>query len=486
MSLARRLDPATAERAGRALGLLVAALTLFHLGVLAYHVAQLIRFPYDVNYGEGYVLNDALRLARGEPIYVSMEQFPMVRSPYPPLVPALLGVFTLAAGPAFWPGRLLAATCVAAILGLLAWNAVRARAGWLAAVAAAGGVAASPYVYDWAGYVRVDFPAILLAVAAVLAAQWVGGWRGVLLAAVLSGLAVWSKQTAVSAPAAITLAYLLARRYRHAAAFVLVQVIPSFVLLLLLETGSGGQFSRHVLFGNALNPYSPPRAIGWLALFLLAQWPLVLAAAWWLSRGLTRAPSPIALYVLFALATTLSVGNQGSAENYLLEGIVAGGLAVPFAWRALAGAARLLAPAMAAVQLVLTLHLPNGPLLATSGVPVHATPTAADYVNAARVDAAVRDEPRAVLSEMAGFSLRNGRPVFVQPIDLRAEEYHGRWNSAPLLDAMRSGTFGLVVETYRLLPFGAERVLRSDFELVEQIPAMNGFTHRLYRPRTPS
>ena len=34
----------------------MAALVALQVGVLAYHLALTITFPYDLNYGEGYVL----------------------------------------------------------------------------------------------------------------------------------------------------------------------------------------------------------------------------------------------------------------------------------------------------------------------------------------------------------------------------------------------------------------------------------------------
>ena len=474
--------PVAARRIERTLLVAATVLGLLHLAVLGYHTIQLIRFPFDVNYGEGYVLNDALRLARGEQIYVGMREFPMVRSPYPPLVPALLGALAAVVGPEFWPGRALAAVCMAAVVGLVFWNALRAGGGpWVATVATTV-VAASPYVYQWAGYVRVDWPSLLFTVSAVLVAQWMGGWRAVLLAAVLSGLGVWSKQTAVSAPIAITLAFLLSGRRAQGVVFVLLQALPSLALLLWLESTSAGQFSRHVLFGNALNPFNLPRMFGWMGLFILLQWPLLAAGVWWAGRAWRSKITPLALYVPLALLTTFSVGNEGSAQNYLLEAIVACGLAVPFAWRALPARLAGVGPILAVVQLALVFHLPNGGLWYPAQLPLHNTPVEADYVNAARVDAAIHAEPRQVMAEAAGFALRDARPVYIQPLDLRAEEHHGRWDSTPLLDALRRGDFGLVVEVYRLLPFGVEAVLASEFELVEEIPAMNGFTYRLFRP----
>ena len=182
-----------------AIGLLAA----LHLGVLAYHLGLTLAFPYDLNYGEGYVLNDAVRLSRGESLYVDLQQFPMVRSPYPPLYPLIWSFLEPISGPAFWPGRLLSVVSLVGIGALVGWNAWRVRCGIWPSVVAAGLVAASPFVYQWAGYARVDMLALLCAVGGVVVAQWLGGWRSVLLSAVLCGLAIWTKQTTVTAAVAV-------------------------------------------------------------------------------------------------------------------------------------------------------------------------------------------------------------------------------------------------------------------------------------------
>src|SRR5207253_10910599 len=129
-------------------------------------------------------------------------------------------------GPVFWPGRLLSMMSLAGIGALVGWSAWRVRCGIWPAVAAVGLVVASPFVYQWAGYARVDLLALFFAVGGVVTAQWVGGWRGVVLSAALCGLALWTKQTTATAAAAVAIAYTL-RSWRFGAAFVLLIGVPS-------------------------------------------------------------------------------------------------------------------------------------------------------------------------------------------------------------------------------------------------------------------
>src|ERR1700694_918672 len=86
LSVGRRTGlPRTSRVIHRGLLIVVALLVALQVGVLAYHLALTLAFPYDLNYGEGYVLFDAVRFSRGEPVYVDLQLVPMVRSPYPPL-----------------------------------------------------------------------------------------------------------------------------------------------------------------------------------------------------------------------------------------------------------------------------------------------------------------------------------------------------------------------------------------------------------------
>ena len=462
------------------LGLLAA----LHIGVLAYHLGLTLTFPYDLNYGEGYVLNDAVRLSRGESLYIDVQQFPMVRSPYPPLFPLVWSAFQPLTGPAFWLGRLLSVLSLVGIGALVGWNAWRVRCGIWPAVAAVGLVAASPFVYQWAGYARVDMLALLFAVGGVVAGQWIGGWRGVIVSAVLCGLAIWTKQTTVTAAVAVALAYTL-RSWRFGAAFALIIGLPSVLVAAVLNAATAGEFVHHVLAGNASNPVIPLRAAVYVAAFLILDLPAVVASMWWLRRGLSARPSPIAVYLPIALLAAVSAGNGGSSVNYLIEPVLAVALAVPFAWRALPREAALAAPMLAVVQLALLLHWPNS--FGTGYLGENAlghTPTAVDAAIGAHLDMLVQAATGEVIAEPAGFALRNGRPVYLQPIDLRAEQLQGRWRSEPLTSALASGRFSDVITAYNLFPADAERTIAQYFSVTETLTSPDGLTFQVYRYRS--
>jgi len=457
-----------------------AVLAALQFGVLAYHLGSTVMFPYDLNYGEGYVLNDAVRLSRGEPIYVDIQQFPMVRSPYPPLYPLVWSLFLRLSAPSFVVGRALSVAALIGLFALLAWNGRRIRRGPWPVIIAPALLAASPFVYQWAGYARVDLLALLLAAGGVCAAQWLPGWRGVLAAGVLCTLALWTKQTTLTAALAVGIALLLRSRL-HGLGFAGLVALPCLAAVVALDALTGGQFTRHILEGNAANPIYPLRAAYYLFGFAALHLPAFAAGLWWASKALRGVPSPIALYVPIALLGALSAGNAGSSVNYLIEPAIALGLAAPFAWRAAHGAPAI-GPLMATVQLLLVVHWPNGfgtTYLAESAL--GRTPTTADASVGAQVDAVVRATPGELIAEPAGFAVRNGRSVYVQPIDLRAEELRGRWRDEPLVQALRDGRFELAITAFEFLPMGAERALRDSFTLESVVPSPDGLTFHVYR-----
>ena len=458
----------------------MALLVALHVGVLIYHLGVEVAFPYDLNYGEGYVLNDAVRLARGEPLYVDLQQFPMVRSPYPPLYPLVWSWLVPLTGPVFWPGRVLSALSTGGIAALVGWNALRVRSGIWPAVAAVGLVAASPFVYQWSGYASVDMLALLFAVGGVVAAQWLGGRCAVVTAALLCGLALWTKQTTVTAALAVGLAFTL-RSWRSGAAFAALLAIPSAVIGVWLNAASGGEFAHHVLVGNASNPILPLRAAIYVGTLIFLHLLAFVAGFWWLRRAMIGRPSPVALYLPIALLASFSAGNGGSSVNYLIEPLLALALVLPFAWRALPQASAVAGPMLAVTQLALLVHWPNAfgtGYLAESAI--GRTPTAADLAIGARLDNLVRAEPGELIAEPAGFAVRNDRPVYVQPIDLRAEQLRGRWQSEPLTEALSNGRFSELITAYNLFPADAERTIALHFTLTESLPSPDGLNFAVY------
>ena len=512
-------------RLPQVLGLAAAALAAFYLGELLYHGLHSAFYPYDLNYGEGYVLNDALRLVRGEPVWGDINQFPMVRSPYPPLYLLVTGLLA-APWPSFLGPRLVSFVSTLTIGALLFWHGRRASRfssrAWLPGAVAAGLWFGSTFVYQWAPLARVDMLGLALGLGAVLLVERVyapprpdtakrdgpaplsapmgevegarGGNSGprvrhtdLLLAAALCSLALLTKQTNIAAPLAITI-YLALRRDVRALWFAGLVITVVVGITLALNMASAGQYAQHVLFGNAANPYHVGRAGEMIGLFLPINALAIVGAGWAILLHWARLrPTPIGVYIPLAVATVLTAGNTSSDVNYFLEPTLALALAAPLALRAAeSGIPRgsLLGPGLALAQLALLVHFPNGWMVHYPPGPAKgSTPVAEDVRVGNRVEAIVRSAESSALVELAGFAVLAGAPVWIQPIDLQAEARQGRWTPDLLSASFAERRWSTVVLSYKLLPPDSMAAFERGYEQTDGLASPNGFSYFVYKPR---
>jgi hypothetical protein len=132
----------------------------------------------------------------------------------------------------------------------------------------------------------------------------------------------------------------------------------------------------------------------------------------------------------------------------------------------------------------LLLHWPNGfGTTYLTQLALGRTPTPGDVAVGQHLDDVVRGASGDVIAEPAGFAVRAGRPVFVQPIDLRAEQLQGRWRAQPLVDALASGRFQLVLTAYNFFPADVDRALAEHYVVTETLDSPDGLTFTVYRYR---
>src|SRR5439155_27846 len=126
----------------------------------------------------------------------------------------------------------------------------------------------------------------------------------------------------------------------------------------------------------------------------------------------SRRPTPLAAATLGAWLLSFSVANEASSVNYFLEVVPLAAASAAVGWTALArrGAERaFLAAGLAVLQMALLFHVPNTVGVWPSFFPPHGyTPTAGDWEVGRDLDAEVVATPGDVLSEPAGFAVRNG------------------------------------------------------------------------------
>ncbi len=396
-------------------------------------------FPYQVEYGEGPVLDWTLTLQAGRWPYKPIQPPPWTFSVYTPgylLAAAMLTPLAEQAGFSPWlAGRLIS---LASALGLAFLAATMARSlasTWWAGVLAAAVWLGSPYLHRWATFYRPDLFALWWS---ALGIAFVGRARGRPQWLVPGGLALLAgmltKQSFVAAPLA-ALFYLWQHDRRSAAMLAASMAIPGVTVGLGLWWATGGALVESLLVANA-NPFSLTEALRIESIIMLTLSVILLLAA----TAVYRFRLPLAgVWWLVALPVTLSIGKVGSADNYFLE--------LLFTTAVLAAAAliqppfRHLAPWLLLVQLVL--FLPGFE---------HRTPAATLRWLAEReaeeraLAEAVAKVPDPVLSEHMGVLAQSRRPVWLHTFVYTQLERQGVFDPVELLNMIQRHTFSLVVQ----------------------------------------
>ncbi len=338
------------------------------------HAARAVTFRFGLDYGEGTVWQQAL-LIPGPRMYGEVTHAPFIAFEYPPvyhlLVRALVavGIDPLTAG----RGISLTATIVIAVLaGSIAFTATQQSASTGARIL--GSVLAALIVFTYrpvaesAVLMHVDVLAITFSFAGVYLAIIAGHRTFTLCVAVLLfSLAVYTKQTELSAPIATLLvaAIIDLRSALKAAAFGLI--ISGADLIILLVATDGG-FWRHVIVYNAHNRFIPQNIIYLLlrqkgdALGLLTRI-VAFGFLWWTEatqhrvRDLgtwgaalrqskkLRTVSIGSLWFVLASAQLVTLGRPGSWDNYFVEWMcitaIPIGMTATIAWAGLSSGLKL-------------------------------------------------------------------------------------------------------------------------------------------------
>lgn len=404
---------------------------------------RVIGFPFSVDYGEGPLLAQTLRLAALQPIYrASLAAPPYTVANYPPLYMLALAPLAHIFGPAFWYGRLLswlsvvaAALLIGLILHALTGDRLAALLGGLALLA-------MPYSSFWAPLYRVDALALALSLGGLyLTLRWSGRRWGLWGAALLLIAAVYTRQSYGLAAPLAACAWLLARRSRRRA-FALAGMIAGggLAIFALLNWLTGGGLWLNIVVAN-VNQFQPDRMREYLGeLWMLMPYVVLAALAFVLAGWRWPGWALIAPYALGATLTALAIGKVGSNVNYLLELSAALCLALGALIARLGPhpLARQVLLAALAVQFVL--------LVPGSGYQQRVAGRMAGRDDLAALQRVVRQADGPVLAdEEMGMLVRAGRPILLQPFEMSQLARAGVWDERPFLDAIDRRQFAAIL-----------------------------------------
>ncbi len=428
---------------------LIVAAIVAGLGIAHQFLALTHRYPLD--YGEAPLVDQAMRLARGQNIYrADISAPPFTVSNYPPLYIATMAPFVAWFGPSFFFGRLISIVCAwicALCSGLIVWQATRDRA---AASLSGLSFLAFPFVMRWSSFARIDLLALAfsLAALAVLVHRPLNNWR-LVAGALLLVAAIYTRQSyALAAPLAAFVWVLLQEDIRRAFGLVAITAGVSGGLFLALNALTGGGFYFNVVVAN-VNAWSADN-LSWNLHRLTDMAPIFLGLAIF-SIALGAQRNPLwAMNMPYLAGTSLSfltVGKVGSNVNYALElcaalSLAAGGV---MAW---ARRRQAVWPGLFAVALVGVQVAHMGRISWEAEWPqLQARRNAAESLQRLEAIVAAAGDP-VLADEYMGMLTLQGRPLYIQPFEVTQLALEGKWDQKPVLHGIETKQYPLILIHY--------------------------------------
>ena len=418
----------------------------------------LITFPFNVDYGEGPILAQVMRLSHGQNIYpTDLTSLPFTIGNYPPFYHLLQLPFAWIFGPAFWYGRVINLLSQLAAVVFIALTLYTVTNDSLAAAVGGALLLAIPYILQWSGFVRVDAFALGISWAGLFViARWPQQRKGLVVAALWLTVAIFTRQSYGLAAPFAAFVWLLSHKPRRRA-FELAAWTGGFSLALfvLFNLLSAGGFYFNVISAN-VNPFT------WLSVkdyvtqlwvhmgYLLVTSLIYLALALWLQQKVWWLAAP---YLLASTASAITIGKAGSNVNYLFElsaalAFIAGAF---LAWPGVTLDGSKWVGRRWGLKLVMMVLL----VLQINGLyhwtlkdyyswPVNRALWERDSI--ARMAHLVAQAEKPVLAdEFMGLIPLEGKPLVFQPFEFKQLVTGGLWDQTPMIAAINSRQFDLIL-----------------------------------------
>lgn len=417
------------------------------------------RYPYQLDYAEGYIAVEAWQFSVGRTIYSSLEDYPYLVGNYPPLYPLIQAPFFFIFGPSLFWGRLICVLSAIGILILLFFIVWRHTRSFLSSILAPLIVMNAYAFYEWLGYARVDFPAIFFSIAGLAVLMKGEDKKRLRLAALFFLLSVYTKQIQIFAPVSACI-YLFLRDKRKGLRFFCWLVGLGAGIFILLNIITKGQYYLHTVVYNA-NRYDWWQTKKWLA-HLLRLYPFYLSSIFlvvatilyerlkWNTKREKVVPDLFIIYAVTGMISVFTIGKIGAAANYLLEFHIAlallFGLGSGWLVRSLPDWNKKIGLAIMCLLVILLVNLHAIHVIRFQRI-LFSRPDP-DRIAREKGDELlemIRDYPDPILCEQPIFLLLSGKEVLFQPFIMSQIQKEGKWDQERLLSDLDSARFSMIV-----------------------------------------
>jgi len=398
----------------------------------------LATFPYQIDYGEGLMMEGAMCIRQGRALYPAVNGFSGVIHVYGPLAYAAAAATLPADGVSFTVGRFLMLLCTVAISAMIAVMLWRRTHSMRLGVAFGLLLPLVPAFRFWSYLLRADLIGIAISIA------------GLMLYATKPKYAHWTipffvtalfcKYSLLAAPFAVFLHMIAKRRAVDAVRFAVILGLSCESLFLLLQRKTAGAFAFHMFSthpdGYSLTQFFHLAALAWLGAPVVTG----LAGYYIVSRLGSGEADLASLYFVSASINSLTAGKPGAATNHFLEWMIAACMCAGLGYAAL----RSRYPRrMVQISLILGFSV----LLA---VVMQNRPASQPFSELSECAGAyqyvAQSRSSRVLSQSLGPLLLTGKPVLLtDPFVYGQLVEHGRWSDSALVQQVKEQYFGLII-----------------------------------------
>lgn len=398
-----------------------------------------LRSPDDTSTPESLLVYCAQRVQHGQELYQDYHRPPYNYMPYTPLYTGMTGLIARAVNAdtntLILLGRVFSLCCCLLIAFLLYRGGREDQDPLLTGISGAALFLASTILRQWGVTSRPDALALLFSLAGFLTYTRSAARPARFFGLLLFVLAFFTKQSSISAPAALVLWQIAQRRYGEALKVAAGCAIPALILMLVMHSATGGLSTLNIVENNTAPMQWINAKLIAVLFFQAAALPLILAAV---GIGEGRWRDAAAFYFVTSLVmAVVSSSKLGSNINYYLEPLAAACLLVPCGVRSIA-------------------TLPKGTVLAAVLIVVLSVPPLSILVYSIgnpgfRKEKNVRELAQGVdgplLTDSPRLGLISREQFFIDPFPFGYLERQGKWDSKEAVSMLDQHQIPMVILT---------------------------------------